>query len=151
MEGERTELKAEDRQWVSEALHGLAPTKMDKREWIPLGSGEHNGTPVTRYRMTGRNVVVLLSVTPVVLRKSSQFSEKRVSYHVTIAKVDGDRVSTPNESEIAAARRTFFKRDLRPEERKHEGRMGDSKAHHIVALVEWNGASKLANPSGGLY
>jgi hypothetical protein len=127
---EPTELDAD---WISDALADLIPESLDDRVWIQEEPQEVEGRLVNRFRGRTSNLVVLVSVAPLHLKGSD---EKKVSYQVTIFKEKDGKVKRPNTADINRVRSAFFMRDLAPNERSYEGTVGDSKAHHIFAVID---------------
>tara|TARA_R100001132_G_scaffold27409_2_gene33163 strand:- start:2986 stop:3444 length:459 start_codon:yes stop_codon:yes gene_type:complete len=138
----------DDGDWVAQALTGVAPLESISNDWIFEGVKDHEGASVNKYREKGSSLIVLVAINPVRVKGNSE--KKKVSYHVTVCREKDGKIKKPNEADISRARRTFFLRDLNNEERVHEGVIGDSRAHHIVALIDLGGP-KIAKPGGGFF
>lgn len=136
----------DDGEWVAEALDGLAPLETIDPIWQFEGVRDQGEHAVNKYREKGSNLVVLVAINPVGIKGSD---EKKVSYHVTVCREQDGKIKKPNAADISRARQSFFLRDLTSEEKVHEGTVGDSRAHHIVALVEHK--TRIAKPSGGFF
>lgn len=137
----------DDGDWVYQALEGLAPLEAIDAVWQFEGVQDHGEHAVNKYREKGSNLVVLVAINPIRMQSED---EQRVSYHVTICREKDGKIKKPNQADISRARRTFFLRDLTPEERVHEGTVGDSRAHHILAVIKHTGP-KIARPDGGFF
>lgn len=135
-----------DGEWVAEALDGLAPLDGIDPMWQFEGVQDREKHAINRYRQKGTNLVVMVSINPIQMKGDD---EKKVSYHVTIAREKEGKIKKPNAADISRARKAFFLRELTTEERVHEGSVGDSRAHHIMAVVEHK--IRLAKPGGGLF
>lgn len=123
-----------DGEWVGEALAGVLPDELDSRVWIQGKETEYEGRLTNQFMLKGRDLVVLATVSPLQIANSD---EKKVSYHVIAFRRDGDKIKRPNEADISRVRQTFFARDLTPEEKIHEGQVGDQKAHHWMTVFTW--------------
>jgi len=136
----------EDGDWVAETLDGLAPLDGIDHVWQFEGVRDQGEHAVNKYREKGSNLVVLVAINPIQVKGDE---EKKVSYHVTVCREQDGKIKKPNEADINRARRSFFLRDLTTEERVHEGTVGDSRAHHILAVVTHG--PKIARPDGGFF
>ena len=136
-----------DGDWVAEALDGLAPLEALDSIWQFEGVRDNEDHAVNKFRQRGTNLVVLVAINPIQVKGDDD--EKKVSYHVTICKEQDGKIKKPNQADIGRARSAFFLRDLRPEEKHHEGTVGDSRAHHILAVIDHK--PRIANPSGGFF
>ena len=140
----------EDGDWVYQALEGLAPLDGLDSIWEFQGVRDHEQHAINKYKQKGTNLVVLVAINPLQVKDAEEGEGKRVSYHVTICREKDGKIKKPNQADISRARRHFFLRDLTPEERAHEGTVGDSRAHHIMAVVNYGGP-KIAKPGGGFF
>jgi len=136
-----------DGDWVSEALDGVAPLEALDSVWVFEGVKDHEDHAVNKFRQKGTDLIVMVAINPVKVKGDSE--EKKVSYHVTICREKEGKIKQPNEADISRARSAFFLRDLRPEEKHHEGTVGDSRAHHILAVIDHK--TRIAKPSGGFF
>lgn len=137
-----------DGDWVAEALDGLAPLDAIDGIWQFEGVRDQEDHAVNKYRQRGTDLVVLIAINPIQV-KGDDDDEKKVSYHVTICREQNGKIKKPNPADISRVRSAFFLRDLLPEEKIHEGRVGDSRAHHILAVIDHK--TRIANPSGGFF
>ena len=136
-----------DGDWVAEALAGLAPLEGLDSVWQFEGVRDNEAHAVNKFRQQGTDLVVMISINP--LQMKGEEGEKKVSYQVTICKEKDNKIKKPNQADISRARAAFFLRDLLPEEKVHEGTIGDSRAHHILAVIDHR--PRIVNPSGGFF
>jgi hypothetical protein len=120
--------------WIGEALDGVLPSEFDSRVWVQEASSEVDGKMTNRFRMVGQNLTVLATVSPITVKNSD---EKQVGYHVIAYRQEGDKLKSPNDADIHRVRETFFARELTGSERAYEGRVGESKAYHIMSVFTW--------------
>jgi hypothetical protein len=136
-----------DGEWVTEALDGLVPLDSLDSVWQFEGVRDQEDHAVNKFRQRGTQLVVLVAINPIQVKDDDD--AKKVSYHVTICREQDNKIKKPNQADISRARSAFFLRDLTPEEKVHEGTIGDSRAHHILAVVDHK--PRIINPSGGFF
>tara|TARA_R100000656_G_scaffold104176_1_gene76261 strand:+ start:291998 stop:292480 length:483 start_codon:yes stop_codon:yes gene_type:complete len=125
-----------DGEWISETIQDIMPGILGE-EWLEEGVQDtKGGAALNRFRQRGTNLVVMVSIRPI--RLAADPSAKKVAYTVTVARDEDGKIRKPNTADINRARSTFFSRDLTETERQYEGTIGDSKAHHIMAVIDWS-------------
>lgn len=124
----------QDGEWVYDALAGLMPDQLSE-EWVDLGVHEdpNTGAVVSRFRLRGQPLTVYVAINPVMLKGADA---KKVSYHVTIFRDSEGKIQAPREQDINRAASAFILRNIRPGEQVHNGCVGESKAHHIMLVVD---------------
>ena len=117
-----------DGEWVAYAMDGVLPEFFDSREWIQEPHfAEIEGTEAQKFTSRGQNLTVLCSIS-IAHDKGKRYA----TYRLIIFKIGEGKVKAPNQADVARVFKSFIKRELKPGELVHNGKIGANKAHHII-------------------
>lgn len=120
-----------DGDWVGNILDDVLPNEMDNRIWIQLEPREVEGSLVNQFKFARSDLTVMASVSPIIQKGAEA---RKVSYHLVISQVKGNKVKKPTVADVNRVKDTFIRRSLEPGEIVFEGPMDGSKAHHVICV-----------------
>jgi len=120
-----------DGDWVGDLLDDVLPNEMDDRYWIQLEPREIEGSLANQFKFVRSDLTVVAAVSPIIQTGSE---DRKVSYHLVVSQMKGNKVKKPTVADINRVKDTFICRSLAPGELVFEGPMEGSKAHHIICV-----------------